>query len=103
VEVTVVNYLLDHAFTDEPFNLIGVNYGKLKLSTVRQFSKDDKVFAYLIFAQRTTFSETTRSYEGKGTIFFFAFVDRDGVANFESLITNPQSNPIVPDWITKVR
>ncbi|MCZ2390843.1 MAG: hypothetical protein LC113_07165 [Acidobacteria bacterium] len=98
VDVATVNYVLDNIFTDEPFSLIGADYGKLALSSVKEFSLNEKVFAYVVFAQRTRPNAVTHSYEGTGTIFFFAFVDRDGDGKFETLLRSLESNFTVPDW-----
>ncbi|MCC7307409.1 MAG: hypothetical protein IT173_07575 [Acidobacteria bacterium] len=98
IEVETVNYVLENTSTEEPFNLIGKNFGKLKLSFVRQFSKNEKVFAYVIFAQRTKRDDATQSDEGTGTIFFFTFVDRDGDGKFETLVRGQKPELTVPDW-----
>ena len=93
IEVAAVNYVLENTFAEEPFNLIGKNFGKLKLSFVRQFSKNEKVFAYVIFAQRAD-----EASKGLGMSFFYSFRDYDGDGKFETLVGGQKPELTVPDW-----
>jgi len=98
VDVDVADYVPDDLVIDEPFDLIGRKYGKVRILSVRQFARSEKTFAYQFAAQKAAFDSETNRFEGSGLLFIYFLVDEDGDGRFEVFCGNQHSPLIVPRW-----
>ncbi|MBS1770060.1 MAG: hypothetical protein JSS77_10395 [Acidobacteria bacterium] len=98
VEVDVADYVPDDLVIDEPFDLIGRKYGKVRILSVRRFARSEKAFAYQFSAQKAAFDSETNRFEGSGLIFIYFLVDEDGDGKFEAFLGDQRLPLIVPRW-----
>jgi hypothetical protein len=97
--VSVNSYVLKEFFTSEPYSLIGIDYGQFKVDGVKEFRKRDKIFAYLLTGRRMESDQQPGNGNPVGLSFHYAFYDKDGDGIFESLLRNPESDLVLPDWV----
>ena len=99
--VTVIDYNLKDNIVYEPFNLVGLKEGKIKIQFVRKFKKEDRIFAYLVTAQIAKREKNSINFTPLGNFFFYAFTDEDGDGKFETLLQTPSASLAIPDWVLK--
>lgn len=84
--------------TDESYNFSNPDFGKIKILSYRKLHIGDKIFGYIINAQKTNHDETEKKDVGEEIVFPLNYFDKDGDGKFETLLKNSDEF-FVPDWI----
>lgn len=98
-EVEVTNFVLTNTITEEPYNLIGQKFGKMKIFVVRELKINNKTFAYLLNAQRVEYKESEKKYIPFGFGIMFGLLDEDGDGRFETLLNDAENDLFIPEWV----
>jgi hypothetical protein len=98
-KVKVIHFSLNDKTKKEPYSLTTFNFGKMQLFSVRQWKIGNKIFAYIITARRVEYEQSEKKYMPNGMAFMFGFLDEDGDGKFETLLSDPDSDLSIPQWV----
>jgi hypothetical protein len=66
--------------------------GLLKVTSIREFSVNNRKFCYQVRFQRASVNKETGSRSYGGSLFFYSYYDEDGDGKFESLVIDEVNN-----------